>query len=703
MKKLRLLFLPILFLAQVVCAQTGKNLVPTATKSLVIFQLKDFGKGPLSKATLVVQSIDKAVLQSGKTDKNGIWECLLPINQTYWISVGDSLNYNQLTVPNKPSTITKHTIFYNGWLNGKPTVVGAPQFNMMPPAEGLASISMEFIGLDHQPLVHEVITLTADGSKKTYVDSTDANGRLVMKVPIGENYTMSVTFLAEFDHFQFPGHGGSYNVRVRYGYAGKQAILDARAKRLADEAAHDAYVKRNNAEQLKYRDPKGHKLEFQTMEVGEVPHPFAKVSTEYGFALKPYNLGPMMSPCFVDGMIVAGASWGSSHLAAVNASTGEPIWSINLKEGGISNIESEEEVVVCATESCTIYAIAAKTGKLLWSKWLASYVLSAPCIANGRVYMSYQDYNGQTLVPQFAAGKPFSMACLDLRTGEILWQQWIRGEVISAAVAEGNRLYFNTFSGHSYVLDAANGNVIAEKPLFATCAPIVVGGQVCMSQRDSSNGVAHERIALFDAQTLKMVKATPYQVAPYIDAGAMRRSKFASNANNLSLNTGYIASPLSTTEKIGAVQLVGTTSIMAKQSFEGSRPLEFNGKIYVAQGHVLRCLDAKTLLQVWEWQYPTSLTDDGGSQMAPPMTVDGKIYVACMDGNIREFDPPSGRITNTYATGETHRQQPIAAQGNFYAPCTDGKLAVIKTGNAGVDGWHCWGGNAARNNQTANR
>lgn len=143
---------------------------------------------------------------------------------------------------------------------------------------------------------------------------------------------------------------------------------------------------------------------------------------------------------------------------------------------------------------------------------------------------------------------------------------------------------------------------------------------------------------------------------------------------------------------------MGSTSIFSTQCFEGSRPLLLNGKLYVSQGHVLRCLDAKTLTQAWEWNYPTTLNDDGGAQIAPPIAVGGKVAVACMDGALRIFDPATGRIVMNYVTGRKHRQQPIAMKGNFYAPCADGRLAVIQTKDKSIDGWPCWGGNLARSN-----
>jgi outer membrane protein assembly factor BamB len=576
--------------------------------------------------------------------------------------------------------------------------VGAPQFNMMPPGDGQALIYMEFIGMDDQPLVREKVTLTADGSKKVYTDSTDAMGKLQMRVPIGENYTMVLAYNANFDHFQFPAHGGSYNARVRYKYAGKQAIERMREERLASQAAYDAYMQLSREEQLKLRDENGHKKLFNLIPIQKADAPFDVKITQNGYVLQEGG-APILTPYYVDGLLISGTSWSNRVLAAVDAETGEHQWAVELEEGGISNIEGDDSVVVCATESCTIYAIAAHTGKLLWSKWLAGYVLSAPCIADGHVYIGYEDRTVAKLAPEKAKDREYAMACMDLRTGAIVWQQWILGEPISSAVADGNNLYFNTFAGYTYVLNRENGAIVAEKQLHGTCAPTVFGGQVCMSQRDAQNTVARERIALFHGTTLELAKASAWQDALYLDADAMRKTKFASNADNISLNTGAAESPLAQNHIWGPRELVGSTSIFTTQSFEGSRPLEWKAKLYVTQGQVLRCLETKAFTQIWEWRYPTSLTDDGGTSMAPPILVNGKIVVACMDGTIRVFDPITGQVVTTYATGEKHRQQPIAAKGNFYAPSVDGKLAVVKTGNPAIDKWYCWGGNPRRTNR----
>ena len=45
--------------------------------------------------------------------------------------------------------------------------------------------------------------------------------------------------------------------------------------------------------------------------------------------------------------------------------------------------------MVYNTESCTIFAHDAKSGKLLWSYWLGDPLMSSPSIAAGRVFAAY--------------------------------------------------------------------------------------------------------------------------------------------------------------------------------------------------------------------------------------------------------------------------------------------------------------------------
>ena len=60
-----------------------------------------------------------------------------------------------------------------------------------------------------------------------------------------------------------------------------------------------------------------------------------------------------------------------------------------VSDDGPSNPVCEGETCVFDSESCTTFAVNAKTGKLKWSWWLGDPETSSPTIANGLVFASF--------------------------------------------------------------------------------------------------------------------------------------------------------------------------------------------------------------------------------------------------------------------------------------------------------------------------
>src|SRR5262249_25851899 len=156
--------------------------------------------------------------------------------------------------------------------------------------------------------------------------------------------------------------------------------------------------------------------------------------------------------------------------------TGELVWGVTLDDDGPSAAVCADGVTVFNTESCTIFALDAKTGKQLWSYFLGDPLTSTPTIANGKVFTSYpaagrggqaqqQNLNPANNAPQdkkaaakpkdnqaAKAGPPCShvLAAFDLKTGKILWQRWIDSDVMTAPVAVDKDLYATSFAGVVY-------------------------------------------------------------------------------------------------------------------------------------------------------------------------------------------------------------------------------------------------------------
>jgi outer membrane protein assembly factor BamB len=92
-----------------------------------------------------------------------------------------------------------------------------------------------------------------------------------------------------------------------------------------------------------------------------------------------------------------------------------------------------------------MYALDAKTGRLIWKFKTSDKVLSCACVYKGRVYFGSNDHN---------------MYCLDARTGELIWKFKTMGEVIVKALVAEGRLYFGSYDQNQYCLDAISGRQI---------------------------------------------------------------------------------------------------------------------------------------------------------------------------------------------------------------------------------------------------
>ena len=141
--------------------------------------------------------------------------------------------------------------------------------------------------------------------------------------------------------------------------------------------------------------------------------------TKHGFEVQFASHAPVVTPAVYDGKVYVSGGFRSKEFHAFHATTGKSAWSINLDDDGPSSAACERGVCVFNTESCTVFAVNAKTGKMLWSWWLGDPLTSSPAIADGRVFTSY---------PAHASGDPnkpkpphasHAIAAFDLEKGTI--------------------------------------------------------------------------------------------------------------------------------------------------------------------------------------------------------------------------------------------------------------------------------------------
>ena len=250
---------------------------------------------------------------------------------------------------------------------------------------------------------------------------------------------------------------------------------------------------------------------------------------------------------------------------------------MTLDDDGPTSAVCADDIVVFNTESCTIFALDANTGKQLWSYFLGDPLTSTPTIADGKVFTSYPANAGAGaggglnnvkpgLLPkiknklklpgkndapaasdakaeavqqgpaQQAGGKQNAHAshafiCLELKTGKILWQKWIDADVMSAPVAVDDEVYATTFAGTVYKFKQKDGEIVSATKSRATSAPVVVGKHVYWTQR-ADNGKDEkcaEEIAGLDRDKGTQNFAAAKREAIYLDAKAQAKSAIGQN------------------------------------------------------------------------------------------------------------------------------------------------------------------------------
>jgi outer membrane protein assembly factor BamB len=201
------------------------------------------------------------------------------------------------------------------------------------------------------------------------------------------------------------------------------------------------------------------------------PEAFTTPDGHKGWRIKIPGGRPLATPAVVNGVLFVGGGFGSHEFYALDARTGAPVWTFKTGDDGPTAAVAGEGCVAYNTESCTLYVHDASSGKVLWQKWLGDPLMSQPSIGGSRIFMAYPGQGGHHLV------------ALDLKTGKVLWDQPIDAEVISAPILDGDDCYLATTAGTLFRFDQATGRLAWKNPCCATSAPVIVGGDVFISQR----------------------------------------------------------------------------------------------------------------------------------------------------------------------------------------------------------------------------
>lgn len=441
--------------------------------------------------------------------------------------------------------------------------------------------------------------------------------------------------------------------------------------------------------------------------------------TDLGYVIQLPSKAPIPTPTVYDGKVYVSGGFHSKEFYCFDAESGKLVWGINLDDDGPTAAVCHDGVAVFNTESCTLFAVDAKTGKQLWSLWLGDPLTSTPTIAGGVVFTSYPARRGgvgqmgnppANNVQQGAQApkreeKPAEkgkdqppcshvLAAFELKTGKILWQRWIDSDVMSAPVAVDDEIYATSFAGTVYKFKQKDGAIVSAVKSRATSAPVVVGKEVYMTNRaDDGKGDAQECITNVGRYSNRVQYEANKKPAVYLDDKVQSRSAQKAQGGQLDAANGFAGGAPQAANPDAAKGNVGQDNVSTMQAFQGSRILWMDNNNYNCMGDELIATEAKSGKKLWSFKIDGDLKKEGGFLAAPPAAAAGQLFLTTLNGNVLQVDPKDGKITKTHKVGSQVRFQPAIEGGRIFVGTQDGKLVCINTGDAKLTGWPCWGGN----------
>jgi Ca-activated chloride channel homolog len=432
---------------------------------------------------------------------------------------------------------------------------------------------------------------------------------------------------------------------------------------------------------------------------------FSTTDGKTGWVLRLPGGRPIATPAYADGVLFLGGGYGSHEFYAVDAETGRILWKIQTGDDGPTAAVVADGLVAFNTESCTLVVVDQRTGRVVWQEWLGDPLMSQPAIDRGVLYMAHPAATGRPekraeFHPRPASpGGSHRLLAADLRTGRHIWEQEISGDVITAPVVSSGTVYFTTFDGTSYALNAADGSLDWVHASAATSAPVIADGQLYETRKGKAGKDTIEGLARVDAKrgSVRDKELIAGGKAEYLDRGNGGGVALSAQATvSLDSSVGFGAAPPAA-KLAAANENLGVSSVAGAWAYQGSRAAVSKGQILNAQGNTINSVRASDGRQTWQAEVVGTSAAPGGQIFSPPAVGRDYLYLAGADGHLVSVNQSDGAVGFSYATKAPIAFQPTLARGNVYAGTSDGRLICLKTGNKDADGWYAWGGNAQHN------
>lgn len=636
----------------------------------------------------VVDLIDK-IKYKGKTNGIGVCTFYIPINRKYEVDIAGKESLMNFEMPNFPNIQMEQTAYYEKTKVkeiAKGDTIVQSDITQTHGTSTHVLFTLTLKDYEDNLLNGENVYLKAQNKKRVYAGKTNEKGICKFMVEKGSNYLVNLKHEQNICLVEAPDNNSATTVTAQRRYRGSAVIERMIAEQIAErkrmeeqerlekialekwererparEAAEKAAAEKW-AKEAKTREEAAKKAEeyrlasekeknqkinsgqfiptYHSTPIRSASAPDNYISaTTNGFDLNFKSNGPIGTPTISGDKLYTKAGYYSNLFYCLQASTGKFIWGVELGEGGPSPAVLHNGVLLINTESCTLYAIDAVTGNLLWSHWLSTYLFSTPTAIGNNVYAVYSH-----------GGKPV-VVCFDLKTGKFNWMRTVDNECIASPVAEGNEIHIASRNGTYYIFNKDTGASImtsASSAFKAVSSPTITENKIFLTAQIDGT----EKLIELDRKTLKVTK------------------KYATPLDALNCPSGW------------------SMDLNDLMNFNGSHPIVYKNKVVIVtdQQNII-AFDAVSETMLWKQPCQSNL-------IQIPIVANNSVVVGKSNGEVVSYDIFTGQPKILQKGKDSIDSQPICSNGFLYIAAA-GVLHVVKS--AQNIPWTQWNKDAGHN------
>lgn len=616
---------------------------PDMQHSIIRISLADKYSRPKANIPVSLVSVEDKKLYKRTTGKSGNADFLVPIGRPYTILLNDAMEYGNVPpIPSGGGMMGMKLEYIEAEVNEKDKNDTITQYlTELEPTTDRVYIHLLLKDNNKNVLEGEDIYFDVAGSSKVYHSTTNEKGIAHFLLPKATRYILNFKYEREVDLLDYKNVAGFKEVDIEYHYAGSKAI--------------EKYYETSE------RNRDGFFTKFPNTKISKsfAGNKYLK-KTPVGYNLEFVNKTPISTPAVGDSKIFIPGPYYTNELICVDEESGKFIWGVDLDETGISSVVYYDGIVFVNTYSCTLYALNAKNGELLWSKWLATIIFSTPAVSGNKVITSYPNDLSAMNPLLHKEGDNFAIICFNAKDGEILWQNWLDNEILTTPVISGGKAFTTTHDGSLYIFKLENGELIKKIKGNFNSPPTIANNKLYISELTDKK----EFTRIYDLGSFKLIKSSD---------GYLHQSKILE------------------AKELSSVQRMNHT---------GNQVSIYKNLAYKIEGNYVKCFDANSWKEKWKYLINNKNTYDLFANKATsvaPAVFNDMVMASSFSGYIYFLDYETGKLIKKHDLGEPLFSQAIVNKGKLISGTAKGKLITIDTKDTKFDAWPMLNGSSEHN------